>query len=832
MDTALPIAVVLEQLQSSADGLSDAGVLRARTDAGWNELPRKKTSLLTLFLHQFNDVLVYILIAALALTVGLKVISGDTSLEHSIDSIAIFAILVLNAALGFIQEFRSEKALQGLRELTSPQARVRRNGKESIIPSRDLVPGDIVIIETGDRISADGQLLLVSHLEVNESSLTGESVGVEKKMEPPKKNAAMGDRQNMVFAGTLVTRGSGSYVVVATGLETQIGHIASLVAAAEPPPTPLENRMKKLSFSMGIGVLVLCALLALMEWHRQAAVLGIVLLCVSIAVSAVPEGLPAVVTACLAMGVRRMAGMHALVMRLDALETLGSVSVICSDKTGTITENRMKVREAWALRGGKDEKLLIQIAASCNRATLPDLGDPTEIGLLHYAKSHGVERLEFDEEEIPFSSDSMYMRTRHGDRSFLKGAPEKILALCKGVDTKTVMAMSHAMALRGLRILAMAVVEKNTIRFVGLMALEDPPRDSVRPAMNEARSAGIRTMMITGDHADTALAIAAQVGMKSEVLDGAMLEKLTPAQLRKAVRTVSIYARVSPSQKIDILRALQENGHIVAMTGDGVNDAPALKAADVGIAMGKNGTQVAREAASLVLEDDNYATIVTAIREGRRIYDNIRKFILYLVRANVGQILLFTITVALGLPLPLLPIHILWINLMTDGLPALALGMEKEEKNIMRRPPRPVEEQIFTGVWMHLLMAALVSAGITFLLFLFALSNGASIATARTLTFTFSILFEILLAFHSRTSQHVWKIGIFSNTWLNIAALIPFVLQAALVWTPIGRVFELTPLSPQDLGLLLACGLGGFLFLELTKVLFDRTARPLKVAVA
>lgn len=829
MITALSVNDVLKRLKASKEGLDESAVPTARAESGWNELPHKKKSLFALFLRQFQDILIYILIGALVLMIALRVAGGDASAESSIDIIAILLILVLNAGLGFIQEFRSGQALEGLRELTSPQARVRRGGKEFFIPSRELVPGDIVILETGDRISADGRVMEVSHLEVNESSLTGESIAVVKITDAIQGTLPIGERKNMVFAGTLVTRGAGTYIVTAIGLQTEIGTIASLVAAAETPPTPLERRMKKLSGVIGVAVLFLCAGLALVQWSRGVPGMEIVLLAISLAVSAVPEGLPAVVTACLAMGVRRMAGLHALVMRLDSLETLGSISVICSDKTGTITENRMKVRETWvADDDSDDEELLIQIAASCNRAQLPNLGDPTEIGLLRYAEDKGVSRLHFDEEEIPFSSESKYMQTRHGERSFLKGAPEKILALCNEPDETMIQDKSHAMATRGLRVLAMAIIEGSAIRFVGLMGMEDPPRDAVKPAMLEARTAGIRTVMITGDHADTALAIARQVGIEGDVMDGAMLDTLSEVQLRETVKTVSVYARVSPTHKISILKALQSHGHVVAMTGDGVNDAPALKAADVGIAMGKDGTQVAREAASLVLTDDNYATIVAAIREGRRIYDNIRKFILYLVRANVGQILLFTITVLLGLPLPLLPIHILWINLMTDGLPALALGMEKAEPDIMQRPPRPQKEQIFTGVWANLFVAALLSCGITFLLFLWLLSRGDSIDHARTMAFTFSIIFEILLAFHSRSTLPVWVIGMFKNRFLNLAALLPFALQALLIFTPLREVFSLVALTAQDFVLLCTLAAVGFLFLEGAKPLFGRTGSRLQ----
>ncbi len=818
---SLPYGDVLERLQSSTEGLDENSVQVSRDSCGWNELPEKKTPWWVLLLRQFQDVMIYILIGALFLTIAVRAAEGDGSLEHSIDIFAILAILLLNAALGFAQEFRSEQALLSLKSLTSPSVRVRRGRQEMMIPSRELVCGDIVLLETGDRISADGRLILLSHLEVNESSLTGESSTVTKTTDIVKEGSAIGDQRNMVFAGTIVTRGSATYVVTAVGTESEIGRIATLVAAAKPPPTPLEVRMKKLSGFMGMIVLVLCSILAGIEYMRGLPFLEIVLLAVSLAVSAVPEGLPAVVTACLAMGVRKMVGINALVMRLDALETLGSISVICSDKTGTITENKMAVRETWTVKKEKEEEeLLIQIASSCNRAVLPDIGDPTEVGLLKFAKDRAVERLSFDEEEVPFGSEHKYMQTRHGSRSFLKGAPEQILALCTSPDTEQIEEQSRLMAERGLRVLAMAISEVGIVRFVGLIGMEDPPRAAVEPAMEEARRAGIRTVMITGDHAVTARAIAKQIGMDGDVVEGRMLDTLTNDVLLQTVRTVSIYARVSPTHKIAILKALQSQGEIVAMTGDGVNDAPALRAANVGIAMGKDGTQVAREAASLVLTDDNYATIVVAIREGRRIYDNIRKFILYLVRANVGQMLLFTFTVALGLPLPLLPIHILWINVMTDGLPALALGMEKEEPNIMHRPPRPPSEQIFSGVWIHLLVASLTSCLLTFGLFAWHLSEGDPIDHVRTIVFTFSIFFEILLAFHSRSVKRVWEIGMFRNRWLTASAILPFALQMLILLTPLRSVFSLMPLTMRDLVILVGVGTCGFLFLEISKPFF------------
>jgi len=838
MFSALSIKETFSELSARPDGLSGEEVDDRRKKYGRNRLPEKKRSAVLLFLRQFQDVLIYILIGALILSIVLRVLEGgEASLEQNIDIAAIFAILLLNAVLGFVQEYRAEQAMESLRSLTSPQSRVRRDGRELLVQSEELVPGDIVILETGDRVSADGRLVGVSHLQINESSMTGESVPVEKHLDKLSGVKPLAEQRNMVFAGTLVTNGAGEYVVTATGTLTEIGHIATMVSQAQTPPTPLEIQMKRLSIVVGIVVLVLCLLLSGLQLSRGEALIAVVLLAVSLAVSAVPEGLPAVVTACLAMGVRRMAGMNALVRRLDSLETLGCVTVICSDKTGTITENRMKVVRTWVPLEGRtaqqqkqDEALLIQIAASCNRARLPDLGDPTEVGLLKFAEEKGVERLPFDHEEVPFTSEEKYMQTRHGERSFLKGAPEKILALSHDPDKNEIESVNLAMARDGLRVLAMAVMDDGKIHFVGLMGMEDPPRHAAIPALKEARGAGIRTMMITGDNLETAIAIAQRVGIGKNGVDGNTIDTWSPAKMREMVKTVSVYARVSPVHKLKILQALQHNGDVVAMTGDGVNDAPALKTAHVGVAMGRDGTQVAREAASLILTDDNYATIVVAIREGRRIYDNIRKFVFYLVQANLAQLMLITLAVILGLPLPLLPLHILWINLMTDGLPALALGMEKAEPTIMSRPPRSTKENLFTGEWGYLLFIATFACGVTFLVFLWALNQYDDLHQVRAITFTFSILLELILALISRSRFPLWKIGYFGNPWILGACTIPFVLHLVILATPLRDAFEITTLNGDEWLKVGLAALGSFVLLELAKLVHAGRFQPKEVS--
>ncbi|MDD5470149.1 MAG: HAD-IC family P-type ATPase, partial [Candidatus Peribacteraceae bacterium] len=555
-------------------------------------------------------------------------------------------------------------------------------------------------------------------------------------------------------------------------------------------------------------------------WLHGRTFSEVLLIAVSLAVSAVPEGLPAVVTLCFAMGVKRMVKKNVIVRKLDSLETLGSVTVICSDKTGTITENRMRVKEAWVPQGAKkgDDTLLLQIAASCNRAKFPDFGDPTELGLLEYAEEKGVKRLGFDEEEVPFSSEKKYMQTRHGNVSFLKGAPEKIVELCDQVPKEDVLQEGVRLARGGLRVLGFAIMRGGKTRFVGLIGMEDPPRSSVRAAIREARQAGIRSIMITGDNMETARAIAAQVGIKGEVVNGHDVDAMTPKRLRGRVGEIGIYARVSPIHKLKILRALQENGEIVAMSGDGVNDAPALKGAHVGIAMGKMGTQVAREASSVVLADDHFSTMVSAVREGRRIYDNIRKFVLFLLQANFYAILFIMATLVLGMPLPYLPIHILWINLITDGLPALALGMEKEEPDIMERPPRPNGEHILAGEWKRLLFSAIIGFAFSLGLFLYLyISRALPLAEVRSTVLMMAIAFELCLVHSVRSSKPIYVIGFFSNRWLLLATVLPFLLQFVIVYTPLNVLFHVVPLTLFNWVLAIGLGVTGFIVFESMK---------------
>lgn len=812
----------LGELESSNAGLKTSQIEALREKHRFNELPQKKKSLILLFLQQFNDILVFILIGALGLSIAMPFLEGHAvTVESFVDAFVILAILILNAMLGFVQEFKAEEAIAMLEKLTSPNARVRRDGEETVIASKELLPGDVVVLEAGDKISADGRLLSESHFRTNESSLTGESKLINKQLEKLDGDKPLAEQSNMVFSGTLVAAGAAECLITATGVNTEIGKIAKLVSETEIPETPLQIRMKKLGKMLGAFVLVLCALVLAEGFFTDKHFIELLLIAVSLAVSAVPEGLPAVVTVCFAMGVKRMVKKNALVRRLDSLETLGSVNVICSDKTGTITENRMKVVETWLPEKAAkaDATLLVEIGSSCNRAKLPDLGDPTEIGLLEYAKDKNIDPIAFDEEVVPFTSEEKYMKTRHGDRMFLKGAPEKIIEMCTDVDEKAVHEKDLEMSKKGIRVLGCAVEENGTMRFVGLIGMEDPPRASAKQAIKEAKEAGIRSVMITGDNLETARAIGHEVGIEGDAMHGRDLDAMSDAEFEDAVLHTSVYARVSPVHKLRILEALQKQGFIVAMSGDGVNDAPALKGAHVGVSMGKVGTQVAREASSIVLADDHFSTIVVAIKEGRRIYDNIKKFVMFLLRANFDEILLIMTAIAVGIPLPYLPIHILWINLMTDGLPALALGLEKAEPDIMKRPPRPTSEGILSGEWGRLVIAAFIAFGLAFFLFKFQLDAGVPLETARSVTLTMAIVFELLLAFNARSQRPLWEIGFFSNKWLCGAVVFPFLAHLAILYTPMHEWFKVAPLNLQQWAVVLGMAFSGFVVFELMKLI-------------
>ncbi|HMM53763.1 MAG TPA: cation-translocating P-type ATPase [Candidatus Desulfobacillus sp.] len=834
---ALDAGAALERLGSAPPGLTAAEAAARLARHGPNALPEAATrSRARMLADQFADFMILVLLAA-------AVVSGLVG--EPADTAAIIVIVLLNAAIGFVQEWRAERAMAALRQMAAPQARVRRDGAVMSLPAEDLVPGDIVLLEAGNIVPADLRLIEAAQLRIAEAALTGESQPADKQVEAlAAARLPLGDRANMAWKGTLVASGRGSGVVAATGPESELGRIARLLAGTGEAKTPLQKRLAAFGARIAWAVLALCAVLFAAGLARGEAPALMFLTAVSLAVAAIPEALPAVAAIALALGAAKMARQHALVRRLPAVETLGSVTVICSDKTGTLTLNRMRAEAFWS--GGEDPRqapgpALLRAMALVNdafRAADGGLqGDPTEVALLEAALAGGVDlpvlrRRSARIDEFPFDAARKRMATVHRlDDGFLvcvKGAPEAVLPLCRrqagaaGADAfaiEAALAQAERLAAQGLRVLAFAerrgetapadaAAAESALDFLGLAGLMDPPREEAAAAVAECRAAGIVPVMITGDHPATARAIARRLGIidgGGDVLAGDELAALDAAGFAAAVENVRVYARVDPEQKIRIIRALQAAGEFVAMTGDGVNDAPALRQADIGVAMGRGGTDVAREAADMVLLDDNFATIVHAVREGRRIYDNIRKFIGYVMSCNVGEICTLFLAPFLGLPLPLAPIHILWINLVTDGLPGLALATERAEPAVMRRPPQPPAESLFAGgmwqriVWVGLLMGALC-------LGLQAWSIHVGDAHWQTMVFTVLCLSQLGNALAARSEREsVFSLGFGSNPFLLLTVLGSLGLQLATIYLPAANdVFKTQPLDWDELALCLA----------------------------
>ena len=830
----LPVNVATERaLQHGANELASS------PGRGWPSL----------LLDQFRDFMILVLIAA-AVVAG---VVGDL-----VVTLAIVVIVLLNALIGFIQAWRADRAMAALRQLAAAHATVLRGGQALEVPASTLVPGDIVLLEAGNKIPADLRLIEIAQLRVDESALTGESVTVHKHSSSlPEPVHALGDRLNMAFKGTVTTHGRAKGVVVATGMATELGKVARLMDSAEDRSTPLQRRLAAFGKRLAGVVLAICAIVFVVGVLRGESPVLMALTALSLAVAAIPEALPAVVTVLLALGARRMVNLKALIRRLPSVETLGSVSTICSDKTGTLTQNRMHAEmlvsggQTWQSGGSTPPAAhteLLRAAALCSDARLSSegvwQGDPTETALVTLASQAGLDKCALEQQfprvsEQPFDSDRKRMSTLHrtpeGFVAYTKGAPESVIAQCTSQDKPQWLAQANAMAAQGLRVLAVArrsypalpdsgeveLVEAN-LCLLGLVGLMDPPRPEAAAAVAECMTAGITPIMITGDHPATARAIAMRLGIvrdeHARVLTGVDLARMDDAALQAQVLQVRVYARVDPAQKIRIVEALQSHGQFVAMTGDGVNDAPALKRADIGIAMGKGGTDVAREAASLVLLDDNFATIVAAVREGRRIYDNIRKFVRYTMTDNSAEIWIIFLAPLLLLPIPLLPIHILWVNLVTDGLPGLALAAEPAEPGIMQRPPRAPQESLFAhGMWQHILGVGLLLAGLCLGVQAWALSTGN--AHWQTMVFTVLILGQMahVLAIRSET-ESLWRLGLRSNKPLLGAVLLTFVLQMATIYVPaLNPIFKTQPLSAGELTLCLAAAAVVWLVVEIEK---------------
>jgi Ca2+-transporting ATPase len=910
---ALETSEVIQALQTSPTrGLTSAEAARRFDECGPNELAEPpRPSIWGIFFEQFNNFIVIVLIAASLVSALL----GDF-----IEAGAILAIVVLNAILGLVQEHRAAQELAALRRLAAPEAHVVRDGHRGTIEARQLVPGDVVFLEAGNYIPADLRLVETANLRIEEAALTGESVPVQKEARVVlTQDISLGDRRNTAFSGTLVSYGRGKGVVFSTGMNTQIGMIATMLQSVHEEPTPLQRRLDQLGRFLGYAALVVCALVFLVGWLRGVDALEMFLVAVSLAVAAVPEGLAAVVTITLALGMREMIKRHALIRKLASVETLGSTTVICSDKTGTLTQNQMTVTELWVdgvsfsvsgsgyqpvgsfsvdgrevdLGGYPAATTALWVAALANDAEIElehdeagngearVVGDPTEAALVVAAMKAGATREQLEQAyprvgEIPFDSARKRMTTLHKIKSprpedvspfydmdlqewevaAIKGAPDVILDLCTQVQTMgdqptplteghraSILAANDEMAKKALRVLAVAFrVERDIpmdgaeavehdFTFVGLMGMIDPPRRQVAPAIERARQAGIRTLMITGDYPDTAEAIAAEIGLLQEghnVLTGVELEGLLDDSLQREVMTTDVFARVSPEHKVRIVDALKGNNQVVAMTGDGVNDAPALKRADIGIAMGITGTDVAKETADMVLTDDNYASIVAAVEQGRVIYANIRKFVFYLLSCNLAEIVVIFVAILAGLPSPLSAIQLLWLNLITDGAPALALGMEQGDPDTMSRPPRPPDESIINPeMRARIGVQTLAIAAVTMGAYLLGLrETSGSVALAGTMAFVTLSASELLRAFTARSERYpLYKIGLFSNRWMIYGVVSSFLLLLAVVYVPfLQPVFNTTPLDLRHWELILPLLVVPALIAEISKWFITRRA--------
>ena len=852
---------VLKNIGSDANnGLAEGEAQKRLQSYGKNSLAvKRKKSIFKKIIEQLSDFMILLLIAAAIISFFVSLHEGEGSYT---DTILILAIVFLNALMGIIQETKAEHAIEALQKMSAPKTTVIREGKTKEIESSIIVPGDVVCFETGDRITADCRILEESSLRSEESSLTGESVPVTKSAFAAVSAASpIGERSNMLFSGCSVAAGRCKAVVVETGMQTEVGKIADLISISEPPDTPLQKRLAGIGKVLGIVAIAICAVIFFLGLSGGSSALDCFMLSVSLAVAAVPEGLPAIVTIVLALGVQRLARKNAIVRKLPAVETLGSATVICSDKTGTLTQNKMTVTKTYNLEDNeKLEKKMLQYGALCTNCQGEGeaiIGEPTENAIVIAAEKKGMKKSDLERQyvrisEISFDSTRKMMTTIHkksegGYLVITKGAPDVLLPLCTSGEGGTVEPMSKTlrekvlqnntqMAQEALRVLAVAYKNvdalprngkiEQDLTFLGLVGMIDPPRPEVKDAVKTCKRAGIRPVMITGDHAATAAAIAKELGImtgSSLTITGTQLETMTDAQLQKDINKYCVFARVSPEHKTRIVKAFQANGEIVAMTGDGVNDAPALKSADIGCAMGKSGTDVARDAADIVLSDDNFGTIVSAVKEGRGIYQNIRKTVHFLLSCNIGEILIILGSLLIGHQAPLIPIQLLWINLVTDSLPALALGAEKTDGDIMEQKPVNPRSSMFSGgKGLDIIVQGFMIGALA----LFAYSIGAKIGGHKTgSTFAFAVLglSQLVHAFNIRSDRPLLKIGPFSNKYMTAAFVICVAMQVAVICVPaLAAIFGATVLTLAQWRIVIVLSLTPFVAVEASKLIMQK----------
>ncbi|WP_341302705.1 cation-translocating P-type ATPase [Lysinibacillus sp. FSL H8-0500] len=853
---------VMKILNVTTQGLNDDDAQRRQQIYGYNVLEEgKKTSTWAVFIGQFKDLLVIILLVAAFVSFLLGEVES---------TIVIMIVVILNAILGTVQHVKAEQSLDNLKALTSPIAKVMRNNQLIELPSEEIVVGDLLVLEAGDYINADGRLLESHNLHINESSLTGESIAVAKNTEPiHNSNITIADKKNMVYSGSFVTNGRGLVLVTAIGMQTEIGKIAHLLDTAKEKKTPLQMNLDQFGEKLALGITLICLAIFTIDLFRGRALVESFMFAVSLAVAAIPEALSSIVTIVLAFGTQKMAKENAIIRKLYAVESLGSVSVICSDKTGTLTENKMVVQEVfvdqkkipydWLNPTNTVEKELMVKALLCSDAVERDqkeIGDPTEIALVKLGKQYGLDEIQIRAQyprqaEVPFDSERKLMSTvNQMDKQSImitKGALDVLLSKVTKIKTSTgifemtvqhrqkIEAVNRDFSKNGLRVLAIAYKEvapqqiinnsaERDLIFIGLIAMMDPPRKESKAAVASCIDAGIKPVMITGDHKITATAIAQQIGIlqdPTQAIEGHALEALTDRELQEKVQDYTVYARVTPAQKIRIVKAWQDKGHVVAMTGDGVNDGPALKQADIGVAMGVTGTEVAKDASSMILTDDNFSTIVKAIANGRSIYTNIKNAILFLLSGNAGAIFVVLYATVLGLPVPFAPVHLLFINLLTDSLPAIAIGLEPNNKKTMKDKPRNIHTPLLNKAFTtQVVLEGILIAISTIIAFQIGLSTGDTL-TASTMAFTTLCLSRLVHGFNSRSKESIFAIGVFSNKYTWLAFLIGVLsLHAVLLMPVLTTVFEVAPLTTVQLGLIYSLSVLPFLVNQWYKLLF------------